>query len=366
MVKLLLAGDVMIGRGIDQVMTRPCSPALYEPAITDARDYVRLAEQAHGPIPAPCGPEYPWGEALAEMNRLAADARIVNLETALTDRGVPWPEKGIHYRSHPSNIRCLRAAGIDTCVLANNHILDWQENGLTDTLDTLSAAGITSAGAGHTRAEALEPAVIPITGGGCVLLFAWTTESSGTPREWMATDTAPGVALLPALGETGLDAVARQIDRHRETGDLVVVSLHWGANWVERIPDEHREFARRLIDVGADLVYGHSSHHPLPVELYRGHLIIYGCGDLLNDYEGIVTGEKQRSDLACLYGVSLERADGALRALEISPFRLRNFRLEKPGAADIAWLGETIVRGSREHGVDLLFGPNGSWQMPTS
>lgn len=361
--KLLFAGDVMIGRGIDQILSRPCSPALYEPLITDARDYVKLAEQANGLIPAPVGPEYPWGEALAAMNRLGPDARIVNLETSLTDRGVPWPEKGIHYRSHPSNIRCLRAAGIDACVLANNHVLDWQQAGLADTLDSLSAAGIASAGAGRTRAEAQEPAVIPLPGGGCALLFAWATENSGTPWAWAATDTEPGVALLPALNEAGLDVIARAIDAHRETGDLVIVSLHWGANWVDRIPDEHRHFARRLVELGVDVVYGHSSHHPLPLEIYRGHLIIYGCGDLINDYEGIVTGETQRSDLGCLYGVSLQRHDGTLTGLEIVPFRLRKFRLEQPGAADLAWLGETIVRGSREHGMNLGFGAAGSWRM---
>ena len=78
-ITLLLAGDVMLGRGIDQVMPEPLPPVLYEPWVHDAGEYVRLAEKASGAIPAPVDMAYVWGEALAEMDRLAADARIVNL-----------------------------------------------------------------------------------------------------------------------------------------------------------------------------------------------------------------------------------------------------------------------------------------------
>jgi poly-gamma-glutamate synthesis protein (capsule biosynthesis protein) len=119
---LFLCGDVMTGRGIDQVLPHPGKPQLYEPYIRDARDYVRLAERVNGSVNWPVEPAYPWGAGLAELDRARPDVRIINLETAITvsDRYRP---KGINYRMHPANIDCLMAADVDCCVLANNHVL---------------------------------------------------------------------------------------------------------------------------------------------------------------------------------------------------------------------------------------------------
>lgn len=156
---LLLAGDVMTGRGIDQVLEHPGSPALYEGWVRDARDYVRLAEQANGPIPAPVADGYLWGDALAAIARIAPDAHVVNLETAVTAGGTPWPGKGIHYRMHPANTGCLTVAGVDACTLANNHVLDWGALGLADTLHALKQAGVHCCGAGLDGAQARAPAV---------------------------------------------------------------------------------------------------------------------------------------------------------------------------------------------------------------
>ncbi|HSW17234.1 MAG TPA: CapA family protein [Ramlibacter sp.] len=157
--ELLLAGDVMTARGMDQVLAHPGAPTLFEHWVRDARDYVRLAEQAHGPIPSPVAPDYFWGEALAQMARHPDAVRIANLETAVTAGGAPWPGKGIHYRMHPANIDCLRAARLDGCSLANNHVLDWGHVGLADTLAALAAAGIASAGAGVDVDAATRPQV---------------------------------------------------------------------------------------------------------------------------------------------------------------------------------------------------------------
>jgi poly-gamma-glutamate synthesis protein (capsule biosynthesis protein) len=81
---LFLCGDVMTGRGIDQVLPHPGNPQLYEPYIRDARDYVRLAERTNGPVKQPVEFAYPWGDALAELERAVPDVRIINLETAIT------------------------------------------------------------------------------------------------------------------------------------------------------------------------------------------------------------------------------------------------------------------------------------------
>jgi len=112
MAKLFLCGDVMTGRGIDQILAVPGDPTLDEPWVKDARDYVALAERANGPIPRGADPAYVWGEALAILDEERPDARIVNLETAMTTSDERAP-KGINYRMHPANAGCLAAARID-------------------------------------------------------------------------------------------------------------------------------------------------------------------------------------------------------------------------------------------------------------
>lgn len=117
-ISMLLCGDVMTGRGIDQILPHAGNPILYEPYIHDARDYVRLAEAANGRIPKPVDFSYVWGDALKQFQRPDIDARIVNLETSITLSDEAWPGKGIHYRMHPRNIGCLQAANVDCCSLA--------------------------------------------------------------------------------------------------------------------------------------------------------------------------------------------------------------------------------------------------------
>ena len=231
-IRIFLAGDVMTGRGIDQILPTPGDPRLHEAFVQDAERYVRLAEAVNGPIPRPVDLAYPWGDGLTELARLAPDVRIVNLETAVTTSDEYWPDKGINYRMHPANIGCLSAAGVDCCVLANNHVLDWGYAGLAETLATLEAAGLRYAGAGPDAAGAAAPAAIELANGGRVLLFAWASPSSGVPRDWAATAKHAGVNFLEDLSETALRRSVRQIESRRRPDDIVIVSLHWGGNWV--------------------------------------------------------------------------------------------------------------------------------------
>ena len=122
--RIFLRGDVMTGRGIDQILPHPCAPLLHENYVKSARDYVRLAEQVSGRIPRAVKFSYNWGAALQELTREQPDARIINLETSITRRGAFVP-KGINYRMGPENAVCLVSADVDCWVLANNHILDW-------------------------------------------------------------------------------------------------------------------------------------------------------------------------------------------------------------------------------------------------
>jgi poly-gamma-glutamate synthesis protein (capsule biosynthesis protein) len=338
-VTLMLAGDVMTGRGIDQVLRRPSAPGLFESHVHNARDYVRLAESVNGPIPAPVAPSYVWGDALGEIECAAPDLRIVNLETAVTTSSDAWPGKGIHYRMHPANVDCLSAARIDCCVLANNHVLDWGRAGLAEMLQTLHKAGLQTAGAGTDGDAAWAPAVLPLPTSGHVLVFGLAAQSSGVAPDWAAGPRRPGVALLPDLTEETARMLADDVARRRNTGNRVVVSIHWGGNWGLEVPGAHREFAHRLVDLGAaDIVHGHSSHHPMEIEVYRGKLIFYGCGDLINDYEGIGAHGDLRSDVGCLYFATLGRRDGTLQRLDIVPLQLKKFRLAAADAAARTYL----------------------------
>ena len=358
---LFLCGDVMTGRGIDQLLPRPSRPNLYEGYVTDARDYVRLAEQASGPIARPVAPGYVWGEALPEIDRRAPSLRIVNLETAVTTSEDAWPGKGIHYRMHPANVGCLTAARIDACVLANNHVLDWGRDGLAETLRVLQAAGIRTAGAGADAEQAAAPAIFDLPGGGRLLLFAAADEASGVPRRWRATPGESGVHLLDEISARGARPLARAIEAVRRPADTVVVSLHWGGNWGYAIGGGERAFAHALIEGGADLVHGHSSHHARGFEVHRGRLVLYGCGDFVNDYEGIGGHESYRGDIAVACFVRL--VDGRLGELTLVPFRSHRLRLQRAPAADAQWLLETLNRECRPFGARLALADDGGLRL---
>lgn len=329
----------MTGRGVDQVLPFPSDPALHEPFVESAIEYVAFAEEVNGKIPAPVAFDYVWGDALSELAEMAPDARIVNLETSVTTVDA-WEPKGINYRMHPRNVSCLTAAGIHCCVLANNHVLDWGRAGLEETIRTLRSAGMEIAGAGRDLEEAQHPAILR-AGGRRVLVFALGAQSSGIPPSWAASHRLPGIDFLPDLTAASAERVVRRVRRHRRPGDLVVVSLHWGGNWGYRVPGRQRTFARRLVDSGAvNVVHGHSSHHPKGMEVRGGRPILYGCGDLINDYEGIGGYEEFRPGVGLLYFATIGEA--GLTRLRLVPMRMRRFRLCHASADDTRWLQRTL------------------------
>lgn len=367
--RLFLGGDLMPARGIDQILPHPGDPRLYESWVSDANDYVALAERRNGPIARPQDYRQVWGVVPEVLAHQRPHVGLVNLETAITSRGQPAP-KGINYRMHPANVGCLAAARLDACALANNHVLDWGRAGLAETLAVLRDAGIRTAGAGRDRDEAWRPAAFDLPGGVRVLVFSFALPSSGVPHEWAATDESAGVAFLPDLSTRSLHAVRQAIAAQRLPRDLVVVSLHWGGNWGLAVPREHRAFAHALIDSGAaHVIHGHSSHHPLPVEVHHGRLVLYGCGDLVNDYEGIGAHGSLRCDVGCLYVASLD-SSGMLAGLEIVPMQLCRFRLAQADARARAWLERVFNEIAPEFGTRVEPQPGGAWHLrwpaPTS
>lgn len=362
-VTLFLCGDVMLGRGVDQILPYPGDPTLREPVVHDARDYVAMAERANGPIPRPVDVSWPWGDALQVLDSATPDVRIVNLETSATRSGRFDPDKRVHYRMNPANLPALAVARPDVCTVANNHVLDFGREGLRETLHALSEAGLRTAGAGTDVDEARRPVTIRLDRGARVLVGAVGMVSSGIPPSWAASESRPGVHLLPASPHAAATAILERLCRRKESRDIAVVSLHWGSNWGYEVSQQQTDVAHALIDGGVDVVFGHSSHHPRPIEVYHGKLILYGCGDTIDDYEGIAGHEEYRSDLRLLYLASVAPDTGVLTGLRMWAMRARRMRLERASGADTSWLRATLDRISRPYGPRVLTTPDGALSL---
>lgn len=342
----------MLGRGIDQIQAHPGDPRIHESWARSALQYVELAEQASGAIPREVAPEYVWGGLLATIRNATFDAFVVNLETAVTDRGRPWPGKGIQYRMNPANVGVLATAGVDVVTLGNNHVLDWSEPGLAHTLDTLGETGIRTVGAGKNAVRAWQPVRLQQETGSIVVLGVGTP-GSGIPSEWAAGDTAPGVALITDFSKATVQRIRKSVEQVRKRGDLTMLSIHWGGNWGYAVSTARRRFARRLIeDAGIHVIHGHSSHHPTGIEVHDGSLILYGCGDLITDYEGIGGHKGFRGDLGGLYLASFD-SDRRVTELSIAPTRMKRFRLTRPSDPDRRWLASQLDAASRPFGTSV-------------
>ena len=295
-VTLFLCGDVMTGRGVDQILPCPSDPLLHEPYVQSALEYVAMAEQTNGPISKPVSFSYIWGDAPEELDRVRPAARIINLETSIT-MSDHHERKGINYRMHPANTPCLTAAKI---------------------------------------------------------VFAAGTIDSGIEPDWAATDSAPGIALLHDLSDETAALIGDRVAGMKGPGDIAVLSIHWGENWGYEIPRGHRVFTRKLIDLARiDVVHGHSSHHPKGIEIYKNKPIIYGCGDFLNDYEGIAGYEEFRSHLVLGYFATIDSSAGNLLRLAMAPFQIKNFRLQQASTEDAAWLRSVMTREGRPLGSQI-------------
>ena len=223
-------------------------------------------------------PAYAWGDTLPLLQR--ADARFINLECAITDWGEPEPGKVFCFRTDAKNVEVLRVAHIDAVSLANNHVLDYGEPGLRETLRNLDASGIRHAGAGLTALEAQQPAWLAIDG----LRIAFLAATDNQP-DWEATADRPGVFYIPIdPADERFQRLVTLVRAAKRAADLVMVSLHWGPNWGYQPPPEHPPAARLLIESGADIIFGHSAHIVRGIEVYRGRPILYSCGDFVDDY----------------------------------------------------------------------------------
>jgi poly-gamma-glutamate capsule biosynthesis protein CapA/YwtB (metallophosphatase superfamily) len=290
MAMLALAGDVMLGRGVSETF-----------------------DASH--------PEKPWGNVLPLL--LEADVRMANLECALTQHNQPWSRtaKVFHFRADLKAGQVLKAAHIDAVSLANNHVLDFEERGLLDTLHHLSKAGIAFAGAGKDIEAAERPAIVDAG----TLRFGLVAFTDNEPA-FAAGHDRPGTQYLAvSTDETALGSVDRAISAARKAGaDIVVFSNHWGPNMVERPSKLFRLFAHTVVDLGADIYFGHSAHIFQGVEIYHGKPILYDTGDFIDDY---VVDPLLRNDWSFLFCLNVEK-DGVQR-LDLFPLKLSFAQIQR-------------------------------------
>lgn len=365
-ITLCLGGDLMTGRGVDQLLPHPGRPELHEPYIESALDYLELAQRASGALPEEVGFDYVWGDLRDELAQLEPDCTIVNLETSITDSGEFWPDKTVHYRMSPRNAPVLTAVPIDVVTLANNHVLDFGRGGLTQTLEILDELGVRQAGAGGDLSEARAPAVVDVRAGARVLVIAVGAASSGIPLEWAAGDGRAGVYRAGRLGRSEVAEIREQLEAVRRPGDIAVASLHWGPNWGFDVSRRQQRFARALIDgARVDLVFGHSSHHIKGIELHRGRPIVYGAGDLLDDYEGIGGYEAYRAELGVVYFATFAVGSGELIRFRMTPKRTCQLQIRRAGGADRQWLYRTLRAQSCrfDTGIELRDDDDGRFDL---
>ena len=302
-----LAGDVMIGRGVDKAIAQK-------------------------------GYDYPWGNVLPLLR--STDLNIVNLETALTYRNEAVP-KTFNFKATPDKVETLVRARITAVSLANNHTLDFGEAGMLETLRTLKAAGIHYAGAGVHEEEATRPALITRHGFSLGLLSYTDNEPA-----WKAGPHRPGTAYIDVEEGRDRQRVLQAVERLRPSVDLVVVSLHWGPNMRDEPTDSFVAFAHQLVDRGAGIIHGHSAHIFQGIEIYRQGLILYDTGDFVDDY---MVHPAVRNDLSFFFLVELNQ--NKVQGLRLVPVLISQYAVNKATGPEAHWALKRMQERSAPFGT---------------
>jgi poly-gamma-glutamate capsule biosynthesis protein CapA/YwtB (metallophosphatase superfamily) len=290
-VRLALAGDTMLGRGVAERLTRAPPSALFA---------AELVEVVH-----------------------EADLLVLNLECCVSERGEPWPDplKPFFFRAPPVAVDALALLGAGCVTVANNHMLDYGAEALLDTLRYLDAAGIAAVGAGPDRASARRPAILE-AGGVRLAVFG----VSDHPREYAAGTSRPGIALADLTAGTPewLRAAVAEVD-----ADAVLLTPHWGSNMAAAPTPARRSAAARLLGQGVTLIAGHSAH------MFHGleGRALFDLGDFVDDY---AVDPRARNDLGLLFFVDFEGARPV--RVEAVPLFLDFCRTRLARGDEAAWI----------------------------
>lgn len=287
-------------------------------------------------------PESFWGTALPVLR--AADAVFANLECAVSRSTREWRRtpKVFRFGAPPEAIEVLKAAQISCVSLANNHVLDFETEGLIDTLDHLDEAGIAHAGAGRSLAEAQAPAVVEAAG----LRISFTALTDNEPP-FAATEERPGTFYADIEARRDWPQLLADAAPPEEA-DLAVLSAHLGPNMLETPSHLFRDFADAAVAHGFDIYFGHSAHLFQGVRGRAGAVILHDTGDFLDDY---AVDPDLRNDWSFIFLVELE--DGRPRWLRMLPVALEISRVDLAEAETADAICRMMIRRCRPFGTEL-------------
>ena len=169
------------------------------------------------------------------------------------------------------------------------------------------------------------------------------------PVEWAASETSPGINYTP-ISVAGEDfaPIERALDATRQHADLVIFSIHWGPNMRERPTAKYRDFARRVIDAGADLFWGHSAHIVQGVELWHDKPILFDTGDFVDDY---ADDPDLRNDLSALFVVTARPP--AIERIDLIPVLISGCQVNRAQGKDREWFCQRFTTLSAELGTNV-------------
>jgi len=303
------AGDVMIGRGVNA-------------AITDK------------------GYSYPWGNVLPILKN--TDINIINLEAALTNSNKKV-YKVFNFKATPDRIKMLEEACVTVVNLANNHILDFSEEGLIETIQTLDNSGIKHTGAGRNENEAEKPVILTVKNSTLGML-GFTDNEPG----WKAGNSTSGVNYIDISNSDDCKKALTAISTLDKKTDLVIVSIHWGPNMNEE-PERHFiDFAHAMIEHGADIIHGHSAHNFQGIEIYRHKLILYDTGDFVDDY---AVDPYFRNDHSFFFKV--EASQQGIEKVVLIPVLISKYQVNLASGEDYKWSIQRMQKLSSKFGTKL-------------
>lgn len=326
--RLVLAGDTMLGRGMAEYLTEHPPESVVAPEV----------------------------RAIAQE----ADLVLLNLECCISTRGQRWPDaaKPFFFRAPPQAVDVLTGLGTSCVTLANNHALDYGTEALEDTFSYLDGAGVVWVGAGPDLARARAPAVLDV--GGVRVAIAGVSDH---PAVYAATTGHPGIAYadLPTGVPEWLYSIASSSSSGaHDAPDAVIVLPHWGPNMVRRPVPHVRRAADAMVGAGATLVAGHSAH------VFHGvsGRVLYDLGDFVDDY---ATDPVLRNDLGLLWVVEL--GPQGPRSIEAVPLELGYCHTTLATGEDSRWIARRLQVACAELGTQvheerghLVIRPVTSWR----
>lgn len=323
-VKLIFGGDVMLGRLVaDEIRART--------------------------------PLYPLGRIAPLMK--SADLTIVNLECAITTSDKLWhgEPKPFYFGAPPQAVEGLVDAGVDLVSLANNHSLDFDYKGLSDTQVHLQSYNIAYAGAGNNLDEARTPAIIEKNG----IRFGMVAYCDHQ-EEFAATGSRPGIAYIDLENEKlALKLLQQDLDGMKRAGvNWPILSLHWGPNMVERPSERFVRIAHTALDMGYRILFGHSAHVFHGIEIYKGCPIIYSAGDLVDDY---YVDPYFRNDHSLLF--ELELTITGLKSIRLHPVFIEECRTQPANGLQADYIAKKMTEYCAEMGTVVKHGPGNTLEI---